>query len=222
MASTPIKTPEILGPPEQKIDNTASTEKQVIDKDGSESSQKIREREEMAERVAKAAASPPLEKSKPPVKVFSIGPSAKERPDVSTEDIKSLFVSARVPKEKKKKRTAWKSHKGFPKKYPELFKKKGSWLVFDDAWRHSRKTGPGGLRFEGYKRQVSDRTGVPYISVKRIWKFFEAKGLFLFVLQGRKNLGNLGQKGKRVHLPSIDMLPWSPAHFEKMTRERRK
>jgi hypothetical protein len=222
MAPQPIKTPEILGPPEEKIDNTPSTERQVIDKDGSESSQKIREREEMAERVAKAAASPPPEKSKPPVKVFSIGPSAKERPDVSTEDIKSLFVSARVPKEKKKKRTAWKSHKGFPKKYPELFWMKGSWLVFDDAWRNSKRTKPGGLRFEGYKRQVSDRTGVCYHQTKKIWKFFEVKGLFLKVLVGRKNLGNLGKEGKRAYLPTIEMLPWNPAHFEKMTRERRK
>jgi len=222
MTAKPKETPEIQGPPEQALLPEPELAETSSYLQASESSKKIREREEMAERVARERTSPAPEKSQGPVKLFRIGEGVKPESAPTVDDIKALAATAYVPKKERPKRTLWKSHKGFPKKYPELFWMKGSWKVFDDVWRHSKKTGKGSLRFEGYKRQVSDRTGVPYITVKRIWKFFEAKGLFLKVLVGRKNLGNLGQKGKRVYLPTIEMLPWSPAHYAKLIRERSK
>lgn len=222
MSATTRKPPEIPGPQGLKLPDPVSSENQSSHLPASESSQKSKDHEEVLRRIAEKESAPEQEESKPAVRLFSLAKGKDRKSEVTTDDVKNLVAAAQPPESKKRKRSLWKSHKGFPKKFPELFWMKGSDKVFDDAWRHSKKTGKGGLRFEGYKKDVSKRTGVCYHQVKKIWKFFEAKHLFLFVLQGRKNLRNLGVKGKRAYLPSIDMLPWSPAHFEKLQRERRK
>ena len=221
MTAKPKETPEISGPPEQKAGVKAKLNSQSSSLQAEQSRKKIREQKEITRELEKARTSPAPDKSQGPVKLLPIDKGDQPERAPTVEDVKALVATAADTKKKRSRKATWKNRLGFLKIYRRFFWMKGSWKVFDDVHRHSKKTGKGGLRFEGYKRQVSVRTGVPYITVKRIWKFFEAKGLFLSVLVGRKNLGNLGVKGKRAYRPTIEMLPWNPAHFAKLIRERR-
>lgn len=126
-----------------------------------------------------------------------------------------------TPGRKWSKKRYWKHRKGFREFYPKLFEMKGSWKVFDDVWRHSKFTSTGQLRFEGLKKDVSKRTGVCYHQVKKIWKSFEAKGLFKFVLRGRRLSPGAAKKAGKTVIHSIEMLPSCPAQWALIKRKAR-